>query len=204
MRDVWPTIAHWLARPSETRPRLHQLWRADVAALGRLAQTCADAADAVRHYAALLARERARRERVRRAREFLREHIAVSMLPASRRWADRFGRWYTMRVDVAFNGRICLREHRVSRRGRRAPALIFYASVTFDDDGGGGGRILCAHASPMSAESMFFVRFEDRTGALCALRFYTYGGQHWRDTRADESAGLPRAYGRWVRRLGLL
>jgi hypothetical protein len=70
MQDVYLPIAHALARPLQT-PRgasLYQLWRADFAALARLARTCREASMAVRrllwHCTKLGERERARRAQV--------------------------------------------------------------------------------------------------------------------------------------------
>ena len=97
MQDAYLPIALALARPlraHSTGVWLHQLWRADFAALARLALVCKDAADAVRRMlwtcTKLGERERARRVQVERARRFLRlPSIAALIVSAS--WTRECG-----------------------------------------------------------------------------------------------------------------
>jgi hypothetical protein len=213
MQDVYLPIASALARPIRA-PRsgacLHQLWRADFAALARLALLRKDAADAVRQllwtHTALGVRERARRAQVERTRRFLRLP-AVAPLLVSADWthtwhaSDRNVLFRT-RMRVAFNGRIRIREHCFPGRreqswwieeigGRVGSPTIFNVGLTLTGDA--QGRLLVLSHAAAQRYDVFTGAFTDADGALCGLRWLTLlGVDHWKRIQPAEHSRLQR------------
>jgi hypothetical protein len=198
--DAYLMVANAFACPLKGRASgkaLYQLWRVDFKALRRLALVCKEASVAVKLLlwtsTDLGARELQRRRRVQLAQAFLREPVVAPLL-ASIEWTTQ-GQFYRVRVSVAFNGRICIKEY--STEGSQiqvgltltgmwhGQSLSFYA---FDTTRPGDVVMSC-------------ITFEDRDGALCGLRNDTYLGHHWRSTHEMEERRLQLEGGRWKRGL---
>jgi hypothetical protein len=192
MQDVYLPIATALARPLQT-PKgtaLYQLWRADFAALARLARTCREASMAVRrllwHCTKLGERERARHAQRKRVRAFMRLPTVATLL-VSMSWTREFlyAKHYIhthSRTTVAFNGRIRMREDRFcGRRLRLArpsipPSMVaICVGLTLSDQ---SRRLLIWHHGAISP--FITGTFTNYEGALGALRYSTFiGRERW-------------------------
>jgi hypothetical protein len=208
MQDAYLPIALALARPlraPSTGVWLHQLWRADFAALARLALVCKDAADAVRRMlwtcTKLGERERARRVQVERARRFLRmPSIAALIVSAS--WTREFGydgeRAHIRCVtSVAFNGRIRIREcffpgRRSRRRARPMASATNHVGMTLTS--AKRGRVLIWDSGPGSSwRDVLTGTFTNADGAPGSMRFLTHlGREHWAQSQPAEYQRLRR------------
>jgi hypothetical protein len=211
MQDVYLPIASALARPLRA-PRsgvcLHQLWRADFAALARLALLRKDAADAVRRllwtYTALGVRERARRAQVERTRRFLSIHEVAPLLVSADWTRHASGRSvnFRSRMRVAFNGRIRIREHCFPGRrekswwvreigGRVGSPTIFNVGLTLTGDAQQGRLLVLSHSAAQERYDVHTGAFTDPDGALCGLRWLTLlGMDHWKRTHPAEHRRL--------------
>jgi hypothetical protein len=207
MQDVYPSIADALARPlrAQNRRALYQLWRADFAALARLALVCKDAAAAVHRllwtFTALGARERERRAQVEQTRRFLRLP-AVAPLIASAEWthvwrSSNHHVRFRSRVRVAFNGRLRIREHCFpGRRERRlwvanhgcAPESPTLFNVGLTLTGEEQGRLLVVSYTLEPRRRIWSGHFSDHERALGDLRYLTLlGREHWSHIQSSSS-----------------
>jgi hypothetical protein len=196
MQDVYLPIADVLARPLRVKRRcgaviaLYQLWRADFAALARLALTCREASMATKRLlwtcTQLGERERARRAQVRRVRAFMRLPTVATLL-VSTSWTgwgrvpeERFH--IRSRTSVTFNGRVRMREQRFDgqrlRRQRRAAPATIRVGLTLTKDTRQSGRVLVwigGDTAPFRTGA-----FTEYDGALGVLKRLTYLGRwHW-------------------------
>ena len=198
--DQFLPIAQALANPLRAPKRgtlLYQLWRADLAALARLALVCQDAAAAVRAllwtHTALGARERERRAQVAQAHAFL----AAAPLLADASWTRVVSAFLSdrvhirSRVGVAFNGRIRIREYlfrgrrQRQRHGSALSPLVNFAGLSLLSADAARGRMLIAIRFGLSACLIVWSgAFADHAGVLASLRRLTYlGREHWRRLR---------------------
>ena len=193
MQDVYLLIADALARPLrvDTR-RLYQLWRADFAALARLALTCREASMAVRrllwHCTQLGERERARRAQVERAHAFMRLP-SVDTLLVNASWTRSGSEHIWSCTTVAFNGRIRIREYFFRRESEKRRLKWHYGieqksplhtcvGITFTD-AEQRGRVLIWHCGAKRLP-VWTGAFTDPYGALGGLQELTFlGREYW-------------------------
>jgi hypothetical protein len=211
MQDACLLLAKRLACPLKT-PRgteLYQLWRADFKALLRLALVCKETAAAVKLLlwkdTALGARARARQMHVTMAHAFL-QLPRVAPLIASAEWTrphnfssvQRGSTHIRVRVSVAFNGRIRIREYIFpGRRLRRAEGCSGSAGhVGMTLSGTEQGRVHIVFVFKEQPSPMWKGAFTDRDGALGSLRYFTLlGREHWKKLQPMEHRRLEQYCG---------
>ena len=198
-------IAKALACPLKT-PRgsvlLYQLWRTDFQALRRLALVCKEAAAAVKLLlwtcTKLGAREAQRRMQVQQAHLFLRLP-KVAPLIKSADWTRGVGgkkaEHVRVRVSVAFNGRVCIREYiftgRRQRRTNSYWAGLFSIVGMTPVVGEEQGRFVIFFNFKKQRYPMWKATFVDHDGGLCGLRWYTFlGREHWLQIEPTEHKRL--------------
>jgi hypothetical protein len=208
MQDVYLPIAHALARPLRTPSRsgvwLHQVWRADFAALARLALVGKDAADAVRRLLWALTklgeRERARRAQVERAHVFIRRAAPlIASVSWTRAWSGSKDYVHLRSVTtVAFNGRLRIREYYFPGRRKRfvmaqlgydaAVPLRFGVGLTLTRAEPDRGRILILTGLLKSHIDVWTGAFTNHDGALSLLRYFTFmGREHWERIQPEQA-----------------
>jgi len=210
--DAYLMVAKAVACPLKGRTSgkaLYQLWRVDFKALRRLGLVCKEASAAVKLLlwtsTDLGARELQRRRQAHLAQAFLREPV-VAPLITSVEWTTE-GLFYRVRVSVAFNGRICIREYSFSGRRRRhrthsTDGLQIHVGLTLTGMWRGQSLSFYSFDTRRPGDMVLsYITFEDRDGALCGLRYDTYLGHHWRSAHQMEARRLQLEGGRWKRGL---